>query len=145
MRDVVFAMEQLRQGGTCRGKKLISSKPGRAEEVHTERAGVRVAENVVLSGETFNETGSIDYSGYGKVTFETVGSGTWDRVPSLDSSGGRSSGALPPGTARLPGRQAISPRILPSPLRVRSWTITTSEWCFPKQTPRRLVSSEVAA
>jgi hypothetical protein len=30
---------------------------------------------VVLSGETFNETGSIDYSGYGKVTFETVGAG----------------------------------------------------------------------
>jgi hypothetical protein len=30
---------------------------------------------VVLSGETFNETGSINYSGYGKVTFETVGTG----------------------------------------------------------------------
>jgi hypothetical protein len=30
---------------------------------------------VVLSGETFNETGSIDYSGRGKLTFETVGAG----------------------------------------------------------------------
>jgi hypothetical protein len=30
---------------------------------------------VVLSGETFNEAGSIDYSGHGKLTFETVGAG----------------------------------------------------------------------
>jgi hypothetical protein len=31
--------------------------------------------HVVLSGETFNETGSIDYRGRGTVTFETVGVG----------------------------------------------------------------------
>jgi hypothetical protein len=30
---------------------------------------------VALTGETFNETGSIDYSGRGKLTFETIGTG----------------------------------------------------------------------
>jgi hypothetical protein len=36
---------------------------------------------VVLRGETFTETGTIEYSGYGKLSFETVGVGHLDPSP----------------------------------------------------------------
>ena len=73
MRDIVFAME-LRGSATPiegRDNTLRARTAGRGPQGET----VVFESQVVLSGETFNETGSIDYSGRGKLTFETVGAG----------------------------------------------------------------------
>jgi hypothetical protein len=73
MRDVVFAMELRGRAAPVEGSPntLTARTGGRGPHGET----VAFESRVVLSGETFNETGSIDYSGYGKVTFETVGAG----------------------------------------------------------------------
>jgi hypothetical protein len=73
MRDVVFAMELRGRAAPVdeKGKTLKAKTSGRGP--HGE--SVMFESRVVLRGETFNETGSIDYSGRGKLTFETVGAG----------------------------------------------------------------------
>ena len=73
MKDVVFAMELRGRAAPVEGRdNTLSARTG-GRGPHGET--VVFESQVVLSGETFNETGSIDYSGYGKVTFETVGTG----------------------------------------------------------------------
>ena len=73
MRDVVFAMELRGRAAPVEGSTntLTATTGGRGPHGET----VAFESRVVLNGETFHETGSIDYSGYGKVTFETVGTG----------------------------------------------------------------------
>jgi hypothetical protein len=80
---------------------------------------------VVLRGETFTETGTIDYSGYGKLAFETVGDGHLEPSPiaALQWGHGQVERFLVP--------RGISPRILPCPPRATSWTTTTSEMSLP--------------
>ena len=118
MRDIVFAMELRGRAAPVEGSPntLTAKTGGRGPHGET----VAFESRVVLSGETFNETGSIDYSGYGKVTFDTVGTGHLgpSRIPGLQR--GPSSSALLQGKECWRGQQAISPRILPSPLRLTS-------------------------
>jgi hypothetical protein len=73
MRDLVFAMELRGRAAPVEGKNntLRAKTAGRGPHGET----VVFESQVVLTGETFNETGSIDYSGRGKLTFETVGAG----------------------------------------------------------------------
>lgn len=73
MRDVVFAMELRGRAAPVEGSDhtLRARTAGRGPQGET----VAFESQVVLSGETFNETGSIDYSGRGTLTFETVGAG----------------------------------------------------------------------
>jgi hypothetical protein len=73
MRDVVFAMELRGRAAPVEGRDNTLSARTAGRGPHGET--VAFESHVVLSGETFNETGSIDYSGRGKVTFETVGAG----------------------------------------------------------------------
>lgn len=73
MRELVFAMELRGKAVAVEGKdntlyaRLVGNGPW-GETVTFEA-------QVLLSGETFKETGSIDYSGHGKLEFETVGTG----------------------------------------------------------------------
>jgi hypothetical protein len=73
MRDLVFAME-LRgraapvEGGGAILRARTAGRGPAGETVHFES-------EVVLQGENFNETGSIEYVGRGKVQFATVGVG----------------------------------------------------------------------
>ena len=73
MKDLVFAME-------LRGR--LAPVEGREETLRAQTSGrgpagetVNFESEVVLRGENFNETGSIEYTGRGKVRFETVGVG----------------------------------------------------------------------
>jgi hypothetical protein len=73
MRDLVFAMELRGRAAPVEGKAntLRARTAGRGPRGET----VSFESQVVLSGETFNETGSLEYSGHGKLRFETVGAG----------------------------------------------------------------------
>jgi hypothetical protein len=73
MRDLVFAMELRGRAGPAEGRAstLRARTAGRGPQGET----VNFESEVVLSGATFNETGSLDYSGRGKLKFETVGAG----------------------------------------------------------------------
>lgn len=73
MRNLVFAMELRGSAAPVEGREntLRAKTAGRGPQGET----VAFESQVVLSGETFNETGSIDYSGRGKLKFETVGAG----------------------------------------------------------------------
>src|SRR5262245_48194784 len=62
MRDIVFAMELRGRAAPVEGRdNTLSARTG-GRGPHGET--VVFESQVVLSGETFNETGSIDYSGY---------------------------------------------------------------------------------
>ena len=82
MRDVVFAMELRGRAAPVEGRDntLRARTAGRGPRGET----VVFESQVVLSGETFNETGSIDYSGRGKLAFETVGAGHLEPSPVTD-------------------------------------------------------------
>lgn len=73
MRDIVFAMELRGRAAPVEGRTntLGARTAGRGPQGET----VTFESQVVLTGETFNESGSIDYNGRGKLTFETVGAG----------------------------------------------------------------------
>jgi hypothetical protein len=73
MRDVVFAMELRGQAAPVEGRAgvLRAHTGGRGPLGET----VRFTSEVVLSGETFQESGRIEYSGRGAVQFVTVGAG----------------------------------------------------------------------
>ena len=73
MKDLVFAMELRGRAVPVEGKDntLKARTAGRGPHGET----VVFESRVVLNGETFNETGSIDYGERGKLTFETVGAG----------------------------------------------------------------------
>jgi hypothetical protein len=73
MRDVVFAMELRGQAAPVEGREgvLRAHTGGRGPLGET----VRFTSEVVLSGETFQESGRIEYSGRGAVQFVTVGAG----------------------------------------------------------------------
>ena len=73
MRDVVFAMELRGRAAPVEGTDNTLSARTAGRGPHGET--VTFESQVVPSDETFNETGSIDYSGRGKLTFETVGAG----------------------------------------------------------------------
>ena len=73
MKDVVFAMELRGRAAPVEGKNNTLSARTAGRGPHGET--VAFESQVVLSGGTFNETGSIDYRGHGKLTFETVGVG----------------------------------------------------------------------
>lgn len=73
MKDLVFAMELRGSAAPVAGREgtLKAATSGRGPAGET----VNFESTVVLGGEGFNETGSIDYTGRGKVRFETVGAG----------------------------------------------------------------------
>jgi hypothetical protein len=73
MRDLVFAIELRGRAAPVEGQAntLRARTAGRGPQGET----VAFESQVVLSGETFTETGRIDYSGRGKLHFETVGAG----------------------------------------------------------------------
>ena len=79
MRDLVFAME-------LRGRATPVEGQEATLRVQTSDRGpmgetVTFASEVRLQGNTFKETGSIDYLGRGKVPFETVGVGYIEPSP----------------------------------------------------------------
>src|SRR5262249_3835298 len=71
MKDVVFAMELRGRAAPVEGSPntLTAKTGGRGPHGET----VAFESRVVLSGETFNDTGSSDSSGESQVTVETVG------------------------------------------------------------------------
>ena len=73
MRDLVFAMELRGRAAPVEAKAstLRAQTAGRGQAGET----VNFESEVVLKGDHFNETGSIEYVGRGKVMFETVGVG----------------------------------------------------------------------
>lgn len=73
MRDLVFAMELRGRAAPVEGREglLQAHTAGRGPTGAT----VNFTSEVVLSGETFNETGRIEYVGRGVVQFETIGAG----------------------------------------------------------------------
>ena len=73
MRDLVFAMELRGRAAPVEGRTstLRAQTAGRGPAGET----VNFESEVVLQGDTFNESGSIDYAGRGRVKFETVGVG----------------------------------------------------------------------
>ena len=93
MRELVFAMELRGKAVPVEGnenslKARLAGKGPRGEIVTFES-------QVLLSGETFKETGSIDYSGHGKLEFETVGTGHLGPSPVAKLRGAPSAGELP--------------------------------------------------
>jgi hypothetical protein len=79
MRDLVFAMELRGRAAPVEGREgtLRAQTAGRGPTGET----VTFVSEVVLRGETFTETGSIDYGGRGKVRFDTVGVGYLNPSP----------------------------------------------------------------
>ena len=73
MRDMVFAMELRGRAASMEGSEsnLRARTSGRGPAGET----VNFESEVELSGETFNEFGSIDYTGRGTLKFQTVGTG----------------------------------------------------------------------
>jgi hypothetical protein len=73
MRDLVFAMELRGRAASVEGKAstLQAQTSGRGPAGET----VNFQSEVVLRGDSFDETGSIEYLGRGTVKFETVGVG----------------------------------------------------------------------
>lgn len=73
MRDLVFAMELRGQAGPVEGREgvLQAQTGGRGPNGET----VTFTSEVVISGETFTESGRIAYGDRGSVQFETVGAG----------------------------------------------------------------------
>ncbi len=73
MRDLVFAMELRGRAAPLEGKEstLRAQTSGRGPAGET----VNFASEVVLKGDHFTETGSIEYVGRGTVKFDTIGVG----------------------------------------------------------------------
>lgn len=73
MRQIVFAMELRGKAAPTEGKEntLGAKLAGKGAQGET----VTFESQVMMNGETFSETGSIDYSGRGKLKFVTVGVG----------------------------------------------------------------------
>lgn len=86
MRDLVFAMELRGRGAPVEGRDgvLQAHTAGRGPTGET----VSFTSEVVLHGETFNETGRIEYVGRGAVQFETVGAGYLGPSPLADTQWG---------------------------------------------------------
>jgi hypothetical protein len=82
MAELVFAMELKGNAVPVEGKEGTF----RAQTSGRDPSGERVTfeSEVVLEGEGFNETGSIDYSGRGKVRFQTKGIGYIEPSPVSD-------------------------------------------------------------
>ena len=86
MRDLVFAME-------LRGRVVPVEGSESTLRAHTSGRGptgetVKFESQVELSGETFNEFGSIDYAGRGSLKFQTVGTGHLGPSPLPDTQWG---------------------------------------------------------
>ena len=73
MRELVFAMELRGQAAPIENREgvLQAHTAGRGSGGET----VTFTSEVVISGETFTETGRIAYDGRGSVQFDTVGAG----------------------------------------------------------------------
>jgi hypothetical protein len=73
MRDLVFAMELRGRGAPVEGREGVmqARTAGRGPTGET----VNFTSEVVLHGETFSESGRIEYVGRGAVQFDTVGAG----------------------------------------------------------------------
>jgi hypothetical protein len=82
MAELVFAMELRGNAAPVEGREGTF----RAQTTGRGPGGERVTfeSEVVLGGEGFNETGSIDYSGRGKVRFQTKGVGYIEPSPVSD-------------------------------------------------------------
>jgi len=82
MAELVFAMELRGSAAPVEGREGIF----RAQATGRGPAGERVTfeSEVVLEGESFNEIGSIDYNGRGKVKFNTTGVGYIQPSPVSD-------------------------------------------------------------
>ena len=82
MAELVFAMELRGNAAPVEGREGIF----RAQATGRGPGGERVTfeSDVVLEGESFKETGSIDYSGRGTVRFQTKGFGYVEPSPVSD-------------------------------------------------------------
>lgn len=79
MKNVVFAMELKGKVAPVTGTEHIlqAKLAGRGPQAEL----VAFESTVILSGNTFNESGSIDYRGHGTLKFETVGAGHLGQSP----------------------------------------------------------------
>jgi len=79
MKDLVFAMELRGRAAPVEGREgtLKAATSGRGPGGGT----VNFESEVVLRGQNFKESGSIEYTGRGKVRFETVGAGNLGPSP----------------------------------------------------------------
>lgn len=79
MKDLVFAMELRGRAAPVEGKEgtLKAATSGRGPGGGT----VNFESEVVLTGQNFKESGSINYTGRGTVRFETVGAGNLTPSP----------------------------------------------------------------
>ena len=79
MRDLVFAMELRGRAAPVEGREgtLKAATSGRGPGGGT----VNFESEVVLTGQNFKESGSIEYTGRGRVRFETVGAGNLGPSP----------------------------------------------------------------
>jgi hypothetical protein len=86
MRDLVFAMELRGRAAPVEGSESVlrAHTSGRGPTGET----VNFESQVELSGETFNEFGSIDYTGRGSLKFQTVGAGHLGPSPLPDTQWG---------------------------------------------------------
>lgn len=73
MRNVVFAIEL--RGRVVSVERREDTLKARLTGRGSQGETVTFQSQVILSGETFNETRSIDYNGHGKLKFETVETG----------------------------------------------------------------------
>ena len=113
MKNMVFAME-------LKGK--VAPVEGTENTLHARLTGrgpqgeaVTFESRVVVSGETFSETGNIDYNGHGKLEFETIGTGHLVSSPIAGYSRVSSTGEFLKEKASTQRLQTTSPPTLPSP------------------------------
>jgi len=125
MRDQVFAMELRGRAAPVEGREstLQAQTAGRGPSGET----VHFASEVVLKGETFTETGRINYMGRGSVTFDTVGVGHIGPSPLPDTQWGAVIWRITAGDGEFRGA-TISPPTSRCRPRVRWWITTTSGW-----------------
>ena len=101
MKDVVFAMELRGQAAPVEGREgvLQARTGGRGPTGET----VTFTSEVVLSGESFTETGRIEYGDRGAVQFDTVGTGYLGPSPLPDTQWGVISWRITTGDGQFQG------------------------------------------
>ena len=87
MAELVFAMERHGSAAPVEGREGVLKVTGAGTGAKGET--VNFESEVVLTGNIFKETGSIEYGGRGKLTFDTIGDGhiTPSAIPNLMSGG----------------------------------------------------------
>ncbi len=103
MKDLVFAMELRGQAAPVEGREgvLQARTAGRGPTGET----VTFTSEVILRGETFTETGRIEYGNQGSVQFDTVGAGYLGPSPLPETQWGVISWRITAGDGQFQGVQ----------------------------------------